>query len=46
VVWATRKHEGNFELGLEFMSDVNLWGIDFDPPGEVRRQARSDAEAD
>jgi hypothetical protein len=45
VVWATRKQEANFELGLEFMSDVNLWGIDFDTPGEARRQARSDVEA-
>jgi len=46
VVWACRKDAGHFEVGIEFLNDVDMWELDFNQASETRRVARSDAEAD
>jgi hypothetical protein len=44
VVWSSRKDAGVFEVGLELLSDANLWGVDWDLP-DMHRDTGSGAQA-
>jgi hypothetical protein len=45
VVWVSRKDSGNFEVGVELLSDQDLWGIDWNVSAEAGPHVRSDAGA-
>ena len=45
VVWIARRQEGVFEIGLELLSEQDLWGVDLDLPETLRGGAGSGAPA-
>jgi hypothetical protein len=46
VAWSSRKEGGTFEVGLELLSEQNLWGVNWDLPEAPRGGAGSGAQAD
>ncbi|MGB6431666.1 MAG: hypothetical protein WBF06_13855 [Candidatus Acidiferrales bacterium] len=45
VAWSARKDGGTFEVGLELLTDQNLWGVDWDLPEAPRGRGGSGAQA-